>query len=126
MDKTAKSLTGENINILGEVILTVTLNGVTEKLKADVLKKIGQLVQNRLDRKFQSMGLPNEYILSQNRKYNVQFGNSQKGTQTTIFSGFFFSGGLGKCSKLKAKLKVKDVAQPVFKNKRNIPFAALE
>ena len=37
-DKTAKSLTGENMNILGEVILTVTLNGVTKKLKAYVLK----------------------------------------------------------------------------------------
>ena len=34
MDKTAKSVTGENINILGEVILTVTLNGFTKKLKA--------------------------------------------------------------------------------------------
>ena len=38
----------------------------------------------------------------------------------------FFSGGLGKCSKLKAKLKVNDGAQPVFKKKRNVPFAALE
>ena len=71
------------------------------------------------------MGLPNEYILSQNRKYNVQFGKSQKGTQTTISLGFI-SGGLGKCSKLKAKLKVKDGAQPALKKKRNVPFAALE
>ena len=37
-----------------------------------------------------------------------------------------FSGGLRKCSKLKAKLKVKDGAQLVFKKKRNVPFAALE
>ena len=37
-DKTAKSVTGEIINILGEVILIVTLNGVTKKLKAYVLK----------------------------------------------------------------------------------------
>ena len=37
-DKTAKSVTGENINILGEDILTVTLNGVTKKLKAYVPK----------------------------------------------------------------------------------------
>ena len=64
------------------------------------------------------MGWPNEYILSQNRKYNVQFGKSQKGTQR--FPQLFFSGGLGKCSKLKAKLKVKDDAQPVFKKKRNV------
>ena len=39
---------------------------------------------------------------------------------------FFFFGALGKCSKLKAKLKVKDGAQPIFKKKRNITFAALE
>ena len=32
--------------------------------------------------------------MSQNRKYNVQFGKSQKGTQTKIFFG-----GLGKCFK---------------------------
>ena len=37
-----------------------------------------------------------------------------------------FSGCLGKCSKLKAKLKVKHGAQPAFKKKRNVPFAALE
>ena len=58
------------------------------------------------------MGLPNMYILSQNRNND--------------FPRVFFSGGLGKCSKLKAKLKVKDGAQPVFKKKRNVPFAALE
>ena len=44
-DKTAKSVSGENINILGVVILTVTLNGVTKRLKAYVLKKFGQLVR---------------------------------------------------------------------------------
>ena len=71
------------------------------------------------------MGLPNGYFSSQNRKYNVQFGKPQKGIQTTISPGFF-SGGLGKCSKLKAKLKVNDGAQPVFKKKQSVTFAALE
>ena len=32
-----------------------------------------------------------------------------------------YSSGLGKCSKLKAKLKVKDGAQPVFKKNRMSP-----
>ena len=67
-----------------------------------------------MDRNIQSMELPNEYILSQNKKYNVQFGKSQKELNQQ-FSHVFFSGGLGKCSKLKAKLKVKDGAQPIFK-----------
>ena len=30
--KTARSVTGDNINILGEVVLTVTWNGITKKL----------------------------------------------------------------------------------------------
>ena len=34
------------------------------------------------------------------------------------FPQFFFSGGHGKCSKLKAKLEVKDGAQLVFKKNR--------
>ena len=124
MDKIAKSVIGENINFLGEVTLTVTLNGVTKKLKVYVLKKFGQLVRNRLDKKIQSMGLPNEYLLSKNRKYNVQFDKSQKGTQTMISPGF--SCGLGKCFELKAKLKVKDGEQPVFKKKRIVSFTARE
>ena len=37
-----------------------------------------------------------------------------------------FSGGLGKCTKMKAQFQVKNHAQPIFKIKRNVPFAALE
>ena len=70
------------------------------------------------------MGLPTEYILSQDRKSNVPFGKSQKRTQR--FPQVFFSGDLGNCCELKDKLKVKDSAQPVFKKKQNVPFAALE
>ena len=46
--------------------------------------------------------------------------------QFFFFFFFFFFGGLGKCFKLKAKLKVTDGAQPVFKKKRYVPFAALQ
>ena len=42
-DKTAKSVTGENINIFGEVIFTVTLNRVTKKLKAYILRNSDNL-----------------------------------------------------------------------------------
>ena len=37
-----------------------------------------------------------------------------------------FSGGIGKCTKMKAQFQVKDHARPIFKKKRNAPFAALE
>ena len=123
-DKTAKSVTGENINILGEVTLAVTLNGITKKLKADLLKNSDNLFEtdwienfNLWDcqmstfcRKMEST-MPNSVISKKELK--------QRFPQAC-------SGGLGKCSKLKAKLKVKDGAQPVFKTKRDVLFAALE
>ena len=37
-----------------------------------------------------------------------------------------FSGGLGRCTKMMAKFKLQDYVQPVFKKKRNVPFASLE
>ena len=37
-----------------------------------------------------------------------------------------FSGGIRKCTKMKAQFQVKDHAQPIFLKKRNVPFAALE
>ena len=69
-DKTAKCVTGENINIF----LSYQKAGSLRTKKKKKKKKFGQLVRNRLDIKFQSMGLPNEYILSPNRKY--RFGKS--------------------------------------------------
>ena len=41
--KTACSVTGDNINILGEVVLTVTLNGITKRLITYVLKNTDNL-----------------------------------------------------------------------------------
>ena len=37
-----------------------------------------------------------------------------------------FAASLGKCTKTAAKFKLIDDAQPVFKKKRNVPFASLE
>ena len=37
-----------------------------------------------------------------------------------------FSGGFGKCNKMKAKFELKENVQPVFKKKRNVPFASLK
>ena len=57
-DKTAKSATGEIINILGEVILTVTLNGVTKKLRAYVLKDSENLFRTDWIEKFNLWDCP--------------------------------------------------------------------
>ena len=122
-DKTAKSVTGENINILGVVILTK--NGVTKKLKAYVLKNLDNLFGTDWIERFNLWDCPMSTFC---RKIESTTSNSVnlKKELKQRFPQFFFSDGLGKCSKLKAKLKVKDGAQPVFKKKRNVPFATLE
>ena len=57
-DKTAKFATGENINILGKVILIVTLNGVIKKLKAYVLKNSDNLFGTDWIEKFNLWNCP--------------------------------------------------------------------
>ena len=37
-----------------------------------------------------------------------------------------FSAGLGKCIKIKAEFELKENTRPIFRNKRNVPFAATE
>ena len=37
-----------------------------------------------------------------------------------------FSAGLGKCTKIKAKFELKENTHPIFRKKRNVPFAATE
>ena len=37
-----------------------------------------------------------------------------------------FSAGLGKCTKIKAKFKLKENTRPIFRKKQNVPFAATE
>ena len=37
-----------------------------------------------------------------------------------------FSVGLGKCTKIKARFELKENTRPIFKKKRNVPFAATE
>ena len=121
-DKTAKSVIGENINILGEVILRVTLNGVAKKLKAYVLKDSDNLFGTDWIEKFNLWDCPMSTFCCKIESTTSNSVNLKKELKQRFPQ--VFSGGLGKCSKLKAKLKVKDGAQPVFKNKRNVPFAA--
>ena len=123
-DKTAKSVTGENMNILGEVILTVTLNGVTKKLKAYVLKNSVNLFGTDWIEKFNLWDGPMSTFCRKIESTTPDSVNLKKELKQRFPQ--VFSDGLGKFSKLKTKIKVKDGAQLVFKKKRNVPFAALE
>ena len=123
-DKTAKSVTGENINILGVLILTVTLNGVTKKLKAYVLKDSDNLFGTDWIEKFNLWDSPMSAFCRKIESTTSNSVNLKKELKQRFPQSF--SGGLGECSKLKAKLKMKDGAQPVFKKNRNILFVAQE
>ena len=48
--KTARSVTGDSINISGEVVLSITLNGITKKLKAYVLKNTDNLFEGNVQK----------------------------------------------------------------------------
>ena len=124
-DKTATFVTGDNINILGKVILTVTLNGITKKLKASVLKNSDNLLGTDWIEKFNQWDCPMSIFCRKTESTTSNSVNIKKGLNQR-FPQVFFSGSFGKCSKLKAKLKVKDGAQPAFKKKQNDPLAALE
>ena len=122
--KTALSLTGDSINILGEVVLTVTLNGITKKLIAYVLKNRHNLFGTDWIEKFNLWDCPMSTLC---RKLESPITNTEKLKQE-LEQKFpeVFSGGLGKCTKTKAQFRVKDHAQPIFFKKRNVLFAALE
>ena len=110
--------------MLGEIILTVALDRVTHKLKAYVLKNSDNLFGTDWIEKFNLWDCPmrtfcRKIVSTTPNTVNLKKEIEQRFRQV-------FTGGLGKCSKLKAKLKVKYGTQPVFKKKRNVPFAALE
>ena len=123
-DKTAKSVTGENTNILGEVILTVTLNRVSKMLTAYVLKNLDNLFRIDWIEKFNLWDCPMSAFFRRIESTTSNSVNLKKELKQRFPQ--VFAGGLWKCSKLKAKLKVKYCAQPVLKKKRNVLFAALE
>ena len=95
MDKTAKSVTGENINILGAVILTVTLNGVTKKLKAYVLKNSDNLFGTDWIEKFNLWDCPMRTFCRKIESTTPNSVNLKKELEQRFPQ--VFSGGLGKC-----------------------------
>ena len=119
-DKTAKSVTGEHINTLGEVILTVTLNGVTKKLKASILKISENIFRTDWMEKFSLSDCPLSTFCCKLESKTSNWLNLKKELKQRF--PWVFSGGLGKCSKLKVKLKVKDGAQPVNQEETGCPF----
>ena len=58
-----------------------------------------------------------ECITAEAEKIKIEL----KGSFTEVSSA-----GLGKCTKIKAKFELKENTRPIFRKKRNVPFAATE
>ena len=121
--KIARSVTGDKIKFEGEIIVNVTLNNKTKKMKLFVLKNTNNLFGSDAIQEFELWNSP---INTFCKKVEQSTADSNKLLEE-LKESFpdVFSGGLGRCNKMTAKLELKTDSQPVFKKKRNIPFASL-
>ena len=120
--KTAWTVTGDKIKFEGEIIIPVSLNGMTQKLKVFVLKNTENLFGSDWFQKFDlwdqpinTFGQNVECITAKAEKINMEL----KGNFPEVFLA-----GLGKCTKIKAKFELKENTRPIFRKKRNVPLAA--
>ena len=118
--KTAQTATGDKIKFEGEVIIPVSLNGTTKKLKVFVLKNIENLFGPDWFQKFNLWDQPIntfcqkvECIMAEAEKIKMEL----KGSFPEVFSA-----GLGKCTKIKAKFELKENTHPIFRKKWNVLF----
>ena len=123
-NKTAQTVTGDKIKFEGEIIIPVSLNGITQKLKVIVLKNTENLFGSDWFQKFNLWDQPIntfcqkvECITAEAEKIKMEL----KGSFPEVFSA-----GLGKCTKIKAKFVQKENTRHIFRRKRNVPFAATE
>ena len=117
--KTVRTVTGDKIKFEGEIIIPVSLNGITKKLKVFVLKNTENLFGSDWFQKFNLWDQPIntfcqkvECIMVEAEKIKIELK--------------VFSVGLGKCTKIKAKFELKENTGPIFRKKRNVPFAETE
>ena len=121
--KVARSVTGEKIHFEGEIIVNVTQNNKTKKMKIFVLKNTNNLFGSDAIQEFELWDSP---ISTFCKKIQSSTAESEK-LLKDLKESFpdVFSGGLGRCNKMAVKLELKNDSQPVFKKKRNVPFASL-
>ena len=122
--KIARGVTGEKLKFLGECYVNVTFLEKKMKLKTFVMDRSQNLFGTGWMESFDLWQIP----------INT-FCNSVKGSSTSVDKlkkelkmkfPEIFSEGLGTCLKAKATFELKDNVQPIFRPKRQVPFAALE
>ena len=117
----ARTVTGDKIKFEGEIII---LNGITKKLKVFVLKNIDNLLGSDW---FQKFNLWDQPINTACQKVECITTEAEK-IKTDLKGSFseVFSAGLGKCTKIMGRFELKENTRPIFRKKRNVPFAATE
>ena len=122
--KTARTVTGDKIKFEGEIIIPVSINGITKKSKVFVLKNSENFGGSDWFQKFNLWDQPIntfcqkvECISAEAEKIKMEL----KGSFPEVFSA-----GLVKCTKIKAKFELKENTRPIFRKKRNVPFAVTE
>ena len=110
--KTARMVTGDKIKFEGEIIIPVSLNGITKKLKIFALKNTENLFGSDWFQKFNLWNLPIntfcqkvESITAEAEKIKME----RKGSFPEVFSA-----GLGKCTNIEAKFELKENTRPIF------------
>ena len=108
--KTAQTVTGDKIKFEGEIIIPVSLNGITKKVF--VLKNTENLFGSDWFQKFNLWDQPIntfcqkvEFITAEAEKIKMEL----KGNFHEVFSA-----GLGKCTKIKAKFELKENTRLIF------------
>ena len=122
--KMARTVTGDKIKFKGKIIIPVSLNGITKKLKVFILKNTKNLFGSDWFQKFNLWDQPInmfcqkvDCIMAEAEKIKMEL----KGSFPKVFSA-----GFGKCTKIKAKFDRKENTRPIFRKKRSILFAATE
>ena len=122
--KTSRTVTGDKIKFEDEIIIPVSLNGITKKLKIFVPKNTENSFGSDW---FQKFNLWDQPISTFYQKVECITAEAEK--IKMVLKGSFpevFSVGLGKCTKIKAKFELKENTCPIFRKNRNVPFAATE
>ena len=123
-NKTARAVTGDKIKFEGELKLPVTLNGSTKKVEVFVHQQSENLFGTDWMERFKLWDQPINNLC--NKIENPTTEAQELKDELKARFPEVFSAGLGKCIKAIARFELKENALPIFKKKRNMPFAVVE
>ena len=116
--KMARTVTGDKIKFEGEMIMPVSLNGITKKLEVFTENLFGSdwfQKSNLWDQPINTFCQKLKCITAEAEKIKMQL----KGSFPEVFSV-----GLSKSTKIEARFELKENTRPIFRKKRNVPFTA--